>query len=212
MEQKLSQKLNKKFNPAGNLDRQIYMIYKSIIFFKYKFSYLILIVALPWVIEANNNNSTPVIIKSKADDPENQVDELKNNQIDFFGDLYLLNNNNLLANNVINEKESSVWVIFQNDCKACHKMMVESKCLKEKSKFKNYFIGIQSSPEIMAKSIKKYIQLDQVLYSKGDLVEKLKIDVTPTVYIFNNSKLVKKIENYVNCRELKKYIDVFSNS
>lgn len=198
--------MEQKLNPTGNSGRKNNMIYKLIIFFKYKFCYLILVFALPCVIEASKSNSTPVVIKSEADGLENQFEDVKNNQIDFFGNLYLVNDNSLLTNNAINEKESSVWVIFQNDCKACHKMMIESKCLKGKSKVKNYFVGIQSPPEIMAKAVKKYIQLDQVLYSKGDLVEKLKIEVTPTVYIFKNSGLVKKIENYVSCRELKKLI------
>ncbi len=147
---------------------------------------------------ANSNSSE---IKTEIV-PEAKIET----QNEFFGNLYRVNDNSVLTNNHMEEAKSSVWVIFQNDCKACHRMMLESKCLKSKSSNKLYFIGIQSRPEVIAKAVVNYVTLDKVLYSKGDLVEKLNISVTPTVYIFKNSKLVRRIDNFASCREIKKLI------
>lgn len=101
------------------------------------------------------------------------------------------------------KQENSVWVLFQNGCQSCHKMMKEYNCYTKK-KINPYFLGILSKPNSLLKEARNHGYKGDVYYSNTSLKDKLDLSVTPTVFIFKKEKFLKRIDNYISCKDITK--------
>lgn len=99
----------------------------------------------------------------------------------------------------------STWIVFQKTCKTCHTMMREQKCFKSK-KNNVFFVGLIAKPEALLSAAFAQSAKTQVLYSETDLVASLKLDVTPTVFIFKGDQLIHRHDNYMTCKAIKAQI------
>jgi thioredoxin-related protein len=127
-----------------------------------------------------------------------------NSIIDHFPSLQLASTNeNFDFKNF--KSKFSTWIVFQKSCKTCHTMMREHKCYKAKNNHVS-FVGILAEPEALVKAAQEQSSNLNILYSKTDLVAHLKLDVTPTVFIFKDNQLVHRHDNYMSCKAIKTQI------
>lgn len=84
-------------------------------------------------------------------------------------------------------------------------MMREQKCFKS-TKNNVFFVGILDEPKALLKAAHAQSSMTQVLYAQTDLVKHLKLDVTPTVFIFQGDQLILRYDNYMSCKAIKAQI------
>ncbi len=161
-------------------------------------SFLILIV---FCGQVKSNDETDLQFESLSSKSSVDFNEL-------FGPLLNLENekpydfNELL--NTSSKPTHSVWVLYQKNCKSCHQMMQESsKCLKKNKSLKIYFVGILSKKQTLLQVAIDHKVYKLAWYSKLDLIKKLNLDVTPTVFLFEKNKLLKRVESSMSCKEIK---------
>lgn len=99
-------------------------------------------------------------------------------------------------------KKKSVWIVFQKGCSTCHQMMKESRCYKSKN-IEILALGLYEKPSDLLKDARANGYKGTVLVSKNAVDVEQDMSVTPTTFIFNQDKLIKRLETYVDCKKIK---------
>lgn len=98
--------------------------------------------------------------------------------------------------------KKSVWIVFQLDCETCHRVMKESSCYGKKKEIDVLAVGLYAKPKELLKDAKKSGFKGRVLTSALAVDKELDLDVTPTTFIFDKNKLVKRIDAYASCDQI----------
>lgn len=99
-------------------------------------------------------------------------------------------------------QKQSVWIVFQKGCPTCHKMMKESACYDSKT-VDVLALGLYESPKDLLKDARDNGYKGTVLTSKNAVDVEQNLSVTPTTFIFNKNKLLRKLETYADCKTIK---------
>lgn len=106
------------------------------------------------------------------------------------------------------QKKKSVWIVFQLGCSTCHKVMSEGACYNNRKDVEVFAVGLYATPKELLKDAKKSKFKGEVLTSALEVDKDLDLDVTPTIFIFDKDKLLKRHESYASCAEIKKHLQI----
>lgn len=85
-------------------------------------------------------------------------------------------------------------------------MMREQSCFKSPKNAVN-FVGVMADPEEIVADVKAQNKKIKPLYSKVQIEIDLKLEVTPTVFIFKGKELVHRHDNFMDCKAIKEKLN-----
>lgn len=110
-------------------------------------------------------------------------------------------------------KGKTLWIFFRPDCSACRLLFANITCLKDLSKLRVVgFSGSEASLKKELRHLKKLEYLKRIengpFYGEKLLLKKIALtrEFSPQIFLFENTKLIKKTHGVLTCLELEKLL------